>query len=187
MIIAFLAFGCSPLPPSSQTASKSSPSAKPVTMSGGCGSTPIFKGGAPVWMLQLEGPSVYTDVTPYALASPPMAAAVIFGYPLRAGHPQNPDNKILWLVSLPPRAGSLDIAAHLVGTDTPLVSQSAAFLASGDIPSIIDMPQPGCWQFDLSWSGHQRWSSSNISKSVSRLPARGPGKLETPQSRRRTK
>ena len=78
----------------------------------------------------------------------------LYGYPLRAGHPENPSNKILWLVNLQPRAGSLDISAHPVGAPAPIVKQSAAFLTSGDVPSIIDLPQSGCWHFDLTWSGH---------------------------------
>jgi hypothetical protein len=154
-IVAVLAFGCAAQPPSTQVAPQNPTSAKAATaMTGGCGSTRVVKGGAPAWMRELEGTSTYTDVVPYALGSPPTAAAVVFGYPLRSGHPQNPSNKILWLVSLPPRAGSLDITAHPIGAATPSVSQSAAFLPSGDIPSTIDMPQSGCWHFDLSWSGH---------------------------------
>ena len=79
----------------------------------------------------------------------------VYGYPLRAGHPANPSNKILWLVNLLPRAGSLDISAHPVGAAAPIVNQSAPFLTSGDVPSIIDLPKSGCWHFDLTWSGHQ--------------------------------
>jgi len=39
---------------------------------------------------------------PYVLAVPQTAAGFIFGYPLRAGHPVNPSNKILWVVDFPP-------------------------------------------------------------------------------------
>jgi hypothetical protein len=92
---------------------------------------------------------------PYVLGTPPSVGGAIFGYPLRAGHPTNPANKILWEVDGPPYGPSLDITAHPVGQATPVVSQSVGFLASGELPSIVDMPQAGCWHFDLVWSGHQ--------------------------------
>ena len=153
---AVIAVGCSlqATPFATSTASVS-PTVSATMLSKGCGSTSVLLGGAPNWMRLLEGSSTYTDAVPYALSSPPTAAAVIFGYPLRAGHPQNPANKILWLVSLSPRAGSLDLSVRLVGTTVPNISQSVKFLASGDLPSIVDVPRPGCWQFDLSWSGHR--------------------------------
>ena len=149
--IAILVVGCSPTQPSSI---HTSPTPHGVVVSAGCGSTPIFKGGAPDWAHELEGSQTYQDIVPYVLASPPTAVGFLYGYPLRAGHPQNPTNKILWLVELPPRAGSLDITAHPHGAIAPEFSSSAAFLDSGDIPSIVDAPQPGCWTLDIGWSGH---------------------------------
>ncbi|MGH7760214.1 MAG: hypothetical protein ACREOY_02185 [Candidatus Dormibacteraceae bacterium] len=150
---AVTAFACSPQPGSSALASPS-PSVSAIVLTSGCGSTPIFKGGAPGWAHQLEGTSTYQEFVPYVLAAPATVIGFLYGYPLRAGHPENPSNKILWLVNLPPRAGSLDISAHPVGAPAPIVNQSAAFLTSGDVPSIIDLPQSGCWHFDLTWSGH---------------------------------
>ena len=149
--IATLVVSCSPAQPSSIRAS-STPRA--AIASAGCGSTAIFKGGAPDWAHALEGSQRYQDIVPYVLASPPTAIGFLYGYPLRAGHPENPSNKILWLVELPPRAGSLDIAAHLNGATASDFSTSAAFLASGEVPSIVDAPQPGCWTLDIGWSGH---------------------------------
>lgn len=130
--------------PTGEAANSAPPGATIVP--GGCGSTLLFKGAAPVWMYNLE--------FPYVLGTPPMVGGTIFGYPLRAGHPSNPANKILWEVDGPPY-GSLDITAHPVGQATPVVSQSVGFLAGGELPSIVDMPQAGCWHFDLAWSGQR--------------------------------
>jgi len=38
----------------------------------------------------------------------------------------------------------------------PFFSSQPANSGPGEIyPSIVDVPQPGCWRFDLSWSGHR--------------------------------
>jgi hypothetical protein len=153
-IAVLLACGCSPQPSSPTVVASPTSTTGPTIISGGCGSTPIFKGGAPAWAHKLEGTYTYQEEVPHVLANPPTAIGFLYGYPLRAGHPENPSNKILWLVDLLPRTGSLDIIAHPLGAATPTVNAGAAFLPSGDVPSTIDMPQPGCWQFDLSWSGH---------------------------------
>ena len=149
--IASLVVSCSLTQPSSNNAT---PTTNAAVLSASCGLTPILKGGAPDWAHKLEGSQTYQDLVPYVLASPPTAIGFLFGYPLRAGHPQNPSNKILWLVELPPRAGSLDITAHPKGAAAPEFAVGAAFLDSGDVPSIVDAPQPGCWTLNISWSGH---------------------------------
>ncbi len=64
--------------------------------SGGCGSTPGQTGSRIAWM---PGPQAVN--TPHVLASPPAAAAILAGYPLRAGHPQSPSNKVAWAVRIP--------------------------------------------------------------------------------------
>jgi hypothetical protein len=147
-------FACSPSSISTPTASLA-PNSAATVLSGGCGSTQILKGGAPPWVHKLAGTSTYIDIVPYVLAAPPTVAGFLYGYPLRAGHPTDRNNKILWLVNLGPRTGALNITAHLIGATATPVSTGAAFIPSGDAPSIVDLPEPGCWEFDLSWSGHQ--------------------------------
>ena len=65
-------------------------------------------------------------------------------------------NKILWVSRLPVSdLGNLEITARrLVGPTAvgPVVRRT---LIGGPGPSGIDMPQAGCWQFTLRWSGHQ--------------------------------
>jgi hypothetical protein len=84
------------------------------------------------------------------------AAGFIFGYPLRAGHPTNPSNKILWVVGFPRNGLPLEITGQLSGADAPSLHESeTAHSGPGEIyPSIVDVPQSGCWRFDLSWAGH---------------------------------
>ena len=91
---------------------------------------------------------------PYVLAVPQTAAGFIFGYPLRAGHPVNPSNKILWVVDSPRSGSLLQITGQLSDANEPSVHESVpANSGPGEIyPSIVDVPQPGCWRFDLSWS-----------------------------------
>lgn len=139
---------CSGGPPSAALASPTIHASQSgaAVIDGGCGSTPVLKGGALSWMQ-------YLDI-PYVLGTPPLVGGIIFGFPLRAGHPTNPANKILWEVGASPYGPSLDITAHPVGQPTASVSQSIGFLSSGELPSIVDVPSPGCWHFDLVWSGH---------------------------------
>src|SRR5260370_417168 len=68
--------------------------------------------------------------------------------PLRAARPEIPGNKILWEVDALAYGQSLDLVAHPNGSATPSISQSVGCLPSGDLPSIVDVPQAACWHFD---------------------------------------
>ena len=94
---------------------------------------------------------------PYVLSVQQTAAGFLFGYPLRAGHPTDRANKVLWVVRLPRDGSPLDITGQLSGASEPSVhvTQSAGSGPGEIYPSIVDVPQPGCWRFDLAWSGHQ--------------------------------
>jgi hypothetical protein len=63
--------------------------------------------------------------------------------------PARPDrsNKILW-VARDSEPGPFTITATPGGNDpAPVV----ATLPDGPGPSIVDLPAPGCWAFDLQW------------------------------------
>jgi hypothetical protein len=162
--IVVLLAGCAGAPTSSPAASPAGhPSASPAASSafatnvaGGCGSSTVLLGGIPSW-LDEAGAHNNPDFLPYVVASPPLAAGFIFGYPLRAGSPENPSNKVLWVVGQPRNGSSLVVAAHPLGAASPSVTQTYPANASpGEIyPSIVNVPLPGCWHLDLSWSGHQ--------------------------------
>ena len=84
---------------------------------------------------------------------------VVFGNPLDVPPvPREGTNKILWLAR--PHVSNnygtnhgpdLKIEATFNGTDLEIVRR----VPGGPGPSIINMPKPGCWTFDLSWPGHQ--------------------------------
>jgi hypothetical protein len=158
--IAMLLAGCSAASTSSPPSPTGSPQANPPTsatnVAGGCGSTSIMRGHIPAW-LDEAGAHNNPDSLPYVLASPEQAAGFLFGYPLRSGHPENPSNKILWVVGQARNGSSLEISAHPLGAAAPIVKVvKPADSSPGEIyPSIVDVPQPGCWHVDLSWAGHK--------------------------------
>ena len=138
------------------TASSTPQPSAAVVIPGGCGVTELLRGGVPAW-LDEAGAHNNPDRLPYAVAAPPIAAGFLFGYPLRAGHPDNPANKILWVVARPRDGSALTISAHPIGRAAPLVTTiQPANSSPGEIyPSIVDVPEPGCWHLDLAWAGQQ--------------------------------
>ena len=95
---------------------------------------------------------------PYITSQSGSIIAILFGplyAPPRAGY----GNKILWVAA--PAAGggqlppvgvdpSLKITGRLEGSD----KTSSTVVEGGPGPSGVDVPAPGCWEFDLTWSGH---------------------------------
>jgi hypothetical protein len=157
VIAALATAGCSNTTPSSKvTPASTPPAANAISAPGGCGSTQAHKGGVPAWV-EVAGAHNNPDFLPYVITDPPIAAAFLWASPLRAGHPENPSNKILWVVG-PLRDGAdLRITGHPAGALTPTIRTSQpANSAPGEIyPSIVDVPTAGCWHFDLSWAGHR--------------------------------
>ena len=126
------------------------PGATPVA--GGCGTTALYRGASPGWTKDARAPSDLVQAT----GRRGQVAAFIFGFPLRAGHPQNPDNKILWVVRQPRDGSDLLISAHRLGHAGPTVGlRQPADSGPGEIyPSIVDVTDPGCWHLTLDWHGH---------------------------------
>jgi hypothetical protein len=93
---------------------------------------------------------------PYALASGDAAGAFFFA-PLRAGHPSNPSNKVLWIVRYPRNGHPLEITARLGRDPSRVVRMSRpADSDPGEIyPSDVDLPKPGCWHLALAWGTHR--------------------------------
>jgi hypothetical protein len=94
---------------------------------------------------------------PYALASGDSAAAFLFTNRLRAGHPTNPRNKILWVVHSPRDGEPLIISARWSADSSVRVRfRRPANSAPGEIyPSWIDLPRAGCWALTLRWGAHR--------------------------------
>ncbi len=119
-------------------------------MEGGCGDTPVQAGGPPAWAAE-NAPG-----TRFVLGREGNALGYLFVDPLRAGKATNPSNKILWYVRLPRDSQELRVAAHPRGAERPVVR--ATFpdgSGPGEIyPSATDVPEPGCWTFELTWGAH---------------------------------
>ncbi|MGI8714376.1 MAG: hypothetical protein ACR2NR_14615 [Solirubrobacteraceae bacterium] len=96
-------------------------------------------------------------MVPFALSAHGTATAVVFGYPLRAGHPTDPANKILWIMRQPRAGSSLVIHAQPLLAKAPQVTVTwPPDAAPGDIyPSYVDVPRPGCWRLTLRWAHHR--------------------------------
>jgi hypothetical protein len=91
---------------------------------------------------------------PYVAGDHGDIVAILFGQPLTA--PPSADrndnnNKILW-VSRPTQEPITDlrIDARLIGG----ASTAERVVPGGPGPSIVDLPEPGCWHLTLMWSGH---------------------------------
>jgi hypothetical protein len=147
------AAACSASSPASTTPSASRQvAASRHEIVGGCGTTPIYRGGPPVWAT----PDTPAD-SPYVLSTSGNAVGFLFVDPLRAGDPGGgPNNKILWYVRLPRDGQALRATATPVGQDTPVVTiERPADSSPGEIyPSTLNVPTPGCWHVTLSWSTH---------------------------------
>ncbi|MET8200143.1 hypothetical protein [Micromonospora taraxaci] len=93
---------------------------------------------------------------PHVLGAKGDIVAVLFAHPLRQHRKDGSNNKILWVAQAattspdPTAPATLVITATLDGTDTTVTRE----VAGGPGPSIIDVPQAGCWRLDLRWSGH---------------------------------
>ena len=83
---------------------------------------------------------------PYVMGDSGAIAAILFAQPLTS--PPSPDhsNKILW-VSRVDDGSSLRVTATLLdGSAT-----ATRVVDGGPGPSIIDLPDPGCWHLTLQW------------------------------------
>jgi hypothetical protein len=77
---------------------------------------------------------------------------VLFG-DLNAPPQDDPANKILWVTRVAGGGGDPDLKIHATLNGSSVAVDRV--VSGGPGPSIVDVPQPGCWTFTLSWSGHQ--------------------------------
>ena len=134
----------------------------------GCVPATIHNGAPPRWTAAAWASSSPDFRVPYALASGDVAAAFFFAPRLRAGHPENPSNKVLWVVRLPRNGHPLQITARL-GRDPSRVVHSSwpANSSPGEIyPSAVDLPAPGCWHLALAWGTHRAGVDVEVHPSV---------------------
>jgi hypothetical protein len=114
----------------------------------GCRLTPIKDPPKPAW-------APTAPDTRWVADDASSIAGFLFADPLRAGHPENPANKILWVVNGPRDGSPLEIELHPVSASLPKVMASfPANSSPGEIyPSIVEVPAPGCWRATLRWNG----------------------------------
>lgn len=87
---------------------------------------------------------------PHVMGDRGDVVAAIFGYPLAVARSDGSANKILWVSKVQAPPGALVIEATLDGTDVSATRR----VPGGPGPSIIDLPQPGCWHLKLTWPDH---------------------------------
>lgn len=148
--VALMVVACSGPPARTADASASPSQAAPSASipGGGCGNTPIHKGGIPSWATENAPASL-----PYVVATPDIAMGYLFTNPLRTG----PDaNKILWYVRTPRNGSALTAVGHPLGRSSPTARFSSDDNSGpGEIyPSGPTVPTAGCWHFTLSWHGN---------------------------------
>jgi hypothetical protein len=82
--------------------------------------------------------------------------AILFGYPLRSPTAPGRNNKILWVSRrLPGRPAALWIKARRMDGSIAVGAPVERVVQGGPGPSLVDMPNPGCWRLTLSWSGRR--------------------------------
>lgn len=118
-----------------------------------CAAAPVHTGAPPRWTAAAWAGSPGFRV-PYAVAGGDSAAAFFFARPLRAGHPTNPFNKVLWVVRAARNGKPLRIVARRGGQTVRITRRADA--GPGEIyPSYVDLPSPGCWRLSLAWGRHR--------------------------------
>ena len=123
----------------------------------GCGVTKVAHGPVPAWTAPaFTQSSSRTPPWPHAVSERGNVVAIVFGYPLRAGRPTNPANKVLWIMRLPRNGSPLTIKARPLHANAPSVTiVEPADSSPGEIyPSYVNVPSAGCWRFSLRWDGH---------------------------------
>ncbi|MCY1144279.1 hypothetical protein OWR29_40330 [Actinoplanes sp. Pm04-4] len=119
---------------------------EPAPQNKACGS-PVRNDALPEWAR--AGFSGDGAGPPHVYGAAGDILAVVFGAPLSSPPENGRNNKILW-VSRPPITGDpLLVTAQLDGSTRTVEQQ----VGGGPGPSVIDVPEAGCWRFTLRWSG----------------------------------
>ena len=129
----------------------------PIAVAGGCGTTALHRGTLPGWAEPaMSAGGTRSSPWPYGVADNGTAVAVEFGFPLRAGKPTNPTNKVLWIMRLPRHGSPLTVTARPVRGGGPSVHASwPADSSPGEIyPSFVNVPHAGCWRVTVRWAHH---------------------------------
>jgi hypothetical protein len=120
------------------------------TVAAGSTCTSVVRTGVlPTWAR--AGFSEPAPAAPHVLSAHGDFAAILFGATLSSPPAPDRNNKILWVSRVTDgAAGSLLIDAVRAGTTTHVRRE----VAGGPGPSIINLPQPGCWHLTLRWGAN---------------------------------
>lgn len=114
----------------------------------------VKEGELPTWAAAAR-----IDHARYVISADGLALGVLWADPMVAGQPgpDQPSNKILWIVNRPREGSDLVVTAQPHERSAPTLAHSfEANSGPGEIyPSIIDVPEAGCWEMQLEWAGHQ--------------------------------
>jgi len=145
----------------------SSPPAHTQTV-GGCGSTRVFVGVAPPeWSRAGFSVGAGNWTLPWALSAGGSVVAHLFARQLvaKGERPDGSANKVLWVAR--DVSGSLTVVGHPAASAEPQVTIAEQMTNGNQMPSIVDVPTPGCWSFDVGWGT----PASRDSLSLQVLPA----------------
>ena len=133
------------------TATPSQPAVSPSPAAVACAAQ-VDRGVLPSWAR-----AGFTDPEPkmpHAVGRSDKIAAILFGDPLSSPPSTDHSNKILWVPQLGyASAQALAISAQRMEGAAPVGAPVERRVEGGPGPSIIDLPDPGCWRLTLAWSG----------------------------------
>jgi hypothetical protein len=110
----------------------------------------VRTGVLPSWAR--DGFSESAPAVPHVLSTKGNMTAILFGATLHSPTTNDPTNKILWVARVfHGDPGPLLIDAVREGTTTHVRREVPG--APG--PSIVDLPQPGCWHLALHWGAER--------------------------------
>ena len=78
--------------------------------------------------------------------------AILFGYPLTSPPREDVNNKILWVLRDGP-SSPVQVSAQRMDGSSPVGDAVARQLDEGFGPSIVDLPEAGCWRLTLAFDG----------------------------------
>jgi hypothetical protein len=106
----------------------------------------VVDGPLPAWAR--AGFTPPDQAVPHVVGTGGDIVGVLFGQPMTVPPRSGANNKILWVSRVDGAGEPLRIHATLAGS---AVAVDRAVTVG---PSVVDLPQTGCWTFSLSWSGH---------------------------------
>ena len=119
----------------------------PSPIAGPCLSD-LDMGVIPTWAR--TGFSEPEPAMPHILSRSGDVVAIVFGFPLASPPREDVNNKILWVHRDGPTS-PVEISAQRMEGTTPVGKPVARRLEDGFAPSIVDLPDAGCWRLTLTY------------------------------------